>query len=385
MHASGNVDLNNNALHIKPLDTTLENLTGRFCFNNGNLNSDTLRANWFGQPVNVSFTTKENPQDFGVNVKLYADWQPAKLTKMPAQVASQLSGHLPWQGDVNITLPHQGGARYDVELKGDAKEVSSRLPAPLDKASGTTMPITVNASGDLKQFELSGSVANRHRFNSRWILDPQLRVDRGIWLNDAHSKPALPENAGMVLNLPALDGEAWAGLMMAGGASDAGSASGIRSVALPGNFTLRSPAVTLAGQQWHDIDATLNQGMNKGKSSVSIQGREIRGSLDMAQNAAWRSTTSTVQYYNPEWQSGGDSSKEQQQEASQIDFSSWPALQLSCAECWLRGQKFGRIQAQVTPKGDTLALTNGLVDTGSSRLTTCQANGLIAPTRRALR
>ncbi|MEZ3501720.1 AsmA2 domain-containing protein YhdP [Pantoea sp. KPR_PJ] len=363
VHASGNVDLNNNALHIKPLDTTLENLTGRFRFNNGNLDSDTLQATWFGQPVRVSFTTKENPQDFGVNVRLNGDWQPAKLTHVPAQVASQLSGHLPWQGEVNITLPHQGGARYDVELKGDAKEVSSRLPAPLNKASGTAMPVAVSASGDLTQFELSGSVASRHRFNSRWLLEPQLRVERGIWLNDAHSKPALPDRAGMVLNLPALDGEAWAGLMMAGGLSGAG---GTGSIALPDNVTLRSPAVTLAGQQWHDIDATLNQEVN-GNSSVSIQGREIRGSLAMAQRAAWRVALDYL-YYNPEWQSGDSSSKEQQQKASQIDFSRWPALQLVCAECWLRGQKFGRIQARVTPKGDTLALTNGLVDTGSSRL-----------------
>ena len=369
VHASGNVDLNNNALHIKPLNTTLENLTGRFRFNNGNLDSDTLRANWFGQPVNVSFSTRENPEDFGVNIRLDGDWQPAKLSQVPAQIASQLSGHLPWQGDVNITLPHQGGARYDVDIKGDAKEVSSRLPSPLNKASGEAMPIAVNASGDLKQFELSGSVANRHRFNSRWILEPQLRVDRGIWLNDARSKPALPDRAGMVLNLPALDGEAWAGLMMAGGASQDGGASGMGGVALPGDITLRSPAVTLAGQQWHDIDATLQQGA-KGSSNVSITGREIRGALSMAQNAAWRVALDYL-YYNPEWQSGGDSGaahQQQQQQVSKIDFSRWPALQLSCAECWLRGQKFGRIQAQVTPKGDTLALTNGLVDTGSSRL-----------------
>jgi len=169
----------------------------------------------------------------------------------------------------------------------------------------------------------------------------------------------------MVLNLPALDGEAWAGLMMAGGAAQGGGASEMGGVALPGDVTLRTPAVTLAGQQWHDIDATLEQGA-KGSSNVSITGREIRGTLAMTQNAAWRVALDYL-YYNPEWQNGGDSSAARQQQASKIDFSRWPALQPSCAECWLRGQKFGRIQAQVAPKGDTLALTNGLVDTGSVR------------------
>lgn len=71
------------------------------------------------------------------------------------------------------------------------------------------MPVAIKASGDLHHFDLSGSVDANHRFNSRWLLEPTLRVDRGIWLNDAQKTPALPDHPGMVLNLPALDGEAW--------------------------------------------------------------------------------------------------------------------------------------------------------------------------------
>lgn len=223
VHARGNVDLNNNSLFIKPLKTTINNLSGRFRYDNGNLASEDLRANWFGQPMGVRFSTKENPDDFGVNVKLQGDWQPAKISQVPAAVSKQLGGNLPWQGDVNITLPHHGGARYDVTLNGNAKEVSSHLPAPLDKKAGEAMPVAIKASGDLHHFDLSGSVDANHRFNSRWLLEPTLRVDRGIWLNDAQKTPALPDHPGMVLNLPALDGEAWVAMMAAGGASGAAS------------------------------------------------------------------------------------------------------------------------------------------------------------------
>ncbi|HAI06883.1 MAG TPA: DUF3971 domain-containing protein, partial [Pantoea sp.] len=145
VHASGNVVMNNNALFIKPLKTTLTNLTGRFRYNNGNLESEEMQARWFGQPLGVSFSTKENPDDFGVKVKLLGDWQPAKISQIPAAVSRQLAGHLPWQGDVDITLPHRGGARYEVELNGDGKEVSSRLPSPLDKKAGEVMPIAIKA------------------------------------------------------------------------------------------------------------------------------------------------------------------------------------------------------------------------------------------------
>lgn len=371
VHASGDVQMNNNSLHIKPLNTTMTHLTGQFRYNNGNLESDTLQANWFGQPIDVSFTTQENPDDFGVNVKLQADWQLAKITDIPRQISSQLAGHLPWQGEVNVTLPHKGGAHYAVQLKGDGKEVSSRLPPPLDKKAGESLPVTVNANGDLTHFDLSGSVDERHRFNSRWLLEPTLRVERGIWLNDTKTTPALPDRSGMVLNLPALDGEAWAALLMAGegGAASPSGEHKVGGATLPGNIILRSPAVSLAGQEWHDVDTTVTQEMG-GKTQVKVNAKELRGQLTTSPLAAWQVALDYL-YYNPDWQ-GADGKNTAAsplgQKSDQIDFSKWPAVQFQCAECWLMGQKYGRVSAGLQPKGSTLALTNGLVDTGSSRL-----------------
>ncbi|WP_394564432.1 DUF3971 domain-containing protein [Pantoea sp. SGAir0180] len=371
VHASGDVQMNNNSLHIKPLNTTMTHLTGQFRYNNGNLESDTLQANWFGQPIDVSFTTQENPDDFGVNVKLQADWQLAKINDIPRQISSQLAGHLPWQGEVNVTLPHKGGAHYAVQLKGDGKEVSSRLPPPLDKKAGESLPVTVNANGDLTHFDLSGSVDERHRFNSRWLLEPTLRVERGIWLNDTKTTPALPDRSGMVLNLPALDGEAWAALLMVGegGAASPTGEHKVGGATLPGNIILRSPAVSLAGQEWHDVDTTVTQVMG-GKTQVKVNAKELRGQLTTSPSAAWQVALDYL-YYNPDWQ-GADGKNTAAsplgQKSDQIDFSKWPAVQFQCAECWLMGQKYGRVSAGLQPKGSTLALTNGLVDTGSSRL-----------------
>jgi len=368
VHASGNVVLNNNSLHIKPLNTTLNNLTGRFRYNNGNLESEELQANWFGQPTGVSFSTKENPNDFGVNVKLLGDWQPGKLKVLPDAITRQLNGSLPWQGNVDITLPHKGGATYKVALQGEGKAVSSHLPAPLDKAAGEAMPITINADGDLKGFTLSGSVRERHRFNSRWILEPQLRVDRGIWLNDAKSTPKLPEKRGMELNLPPLNGEAWMGMMAgAGSARNAQGEPEVGGAALPGDFILRTPALTLGGQQWHDVNATVTQGP-AGNTHLQLESREARGSLQTAQRSPWQINLSYL-YYNPEWAEKSDGkSSPFGGNSSNINFSSWPALQLNCDECWIRGQKFGHMQAKLQPQGDTLALTNASIDSGSSKL-----------------
>lgn len=361
VHASGNVVLNNNELFIKPLGSAVKQLSGRFRFNNGNLESEELNGSWFGQPLAVKFTTQENKDDFGINVNLLGDWQPAKLTPVPAQLAEKLQGNVPWQGKVDIKLPHAGGATYRINVNADGKNVSSHLPAPLDKAANSPLPIEVNASGDLHGFALDGSIDHRHRFNSRWLLEPQLRVERGIWLNDAKTKPALPDRATMILNLPALDGEAWLGMLA--GLNKAGGTGTAKSI--PGEIALRTPMLTLGGQQWHDLEVTLNQLM-AGGMQASVQGKEIRGSLAAPDNKNWRLRLNYL-YYNPEWESSSASAATSNS-GSSIDFSRWPSVGLVCDECWLRGQKFGRMQAQVNVKGDTLALTNGLIDTGSARL-----------------
>ncbi|WP_130832127.1 AsmA2 domain-containing protein YhdP [[Erwinia] mediterraneensis] len=366
VHARGDVTMQNNELHIKPLDTTLKNLSGRFHYDNGNLDSEGMQASWFGQPVGVRFTTRENPEDFAVKVKLEGNWQPGKLTHIPPALAKALTGHLAWQSDVDITLPHKGGARYEVALTGDAKEVSSRLPSPLDKRGGQAMPIAIKATGNLNRFDLSGSVAGQHRFNSRWLLEPQLRIDRGIWLNAAQSTPPLPAKAGMVLNLPAMDGEAWLGLLSATGEGSTRGASKPAVPAIPGDIILRTPALWLAGQQWHDLQATLSQGPT-GNRQLAVAGREIRGNLNMATYAPWQAALDYL-YYNPEWDTQQKSRSPLSRDSADIDFSGWPAVQFSCAECWLRGQKFGRLSASLQPQGDTLVLTNGMVDTGSSTL-----------------
>ncbi|MEN8470974.1 hypothetical protein AAH476_41210, partial [Enterobacter cloacae subsp. cloacae] len=54
---------------------------------------------------------------------------------------------------------------------------------------------------------------------------------------------------------------------------------------------------------------------------------------------------------------------------SRVDFSGWPDLQLRCAECWLWGQKYGRIDGDFAIQGNTLSLSGGLVDTGFGRMT----------------
>ncbi|MGS3002055.1 YhdP family protein, partial [Escherichia coli] len=98
---------------------------------------------------------------------------------------------------------------------------------------------------------------------------------------------------------------------------------------------------------------------------VEAQGREINATLAMRNNAQWLANIKYL-YYNPSVaKNRGDSTPSSPFPTTErINFRGWPDAQIRCTECWCWGQKFGRIDSDITISGDTLTLTNGLIDTG---------------------
>lgn len=372
VHASGDIVLNNNSLYIKPLAATIKNLTGRFHYDNGNLRSETLNANWLDQPMQVNFTTEEQANAFLVNVGLQGAWQPSRLPGMPKPLVSQVAGSADWKSVVAVSLPHKGKTTYSVDIDAELEKVSSHLPAPLNKASGKRLPLQVKAKGDLNGFVLNGHVGEGNRFNSQWLLKGNaVTLARGSWKTSADTLPSLPESSALVLDLPALDGESWLGLLPSMRSSLSGNGAGSR-FRFPTEVTLHTPELQLLGQQWHDLSVTSRDSLNG--SAVQAQGREIDATLDIPHRGIWRSDIRYL-YYNPQWK--GDEAtnpialaeKKSPLNDPSISFQDWPALQLNCRECWIVGQNFGRVQGTLQPEKDRLTLSDGVIDTGKAQLT----------------
>lgn len=377
VRATGGVNLNNNSLFIKSLNSTMEHLSGQFAYDNGNLQSSQLTGNWFGQPFKAQFSTHELKDDYTINVGLEGNWQLAKITGTPAVVASKISGSAPWKGAVDISLPHKGEPNYRVAVSTDLKNVSSHLPSPLDKKSGHALPLNVNVKGGLQSFDLSGVLGGKDRFNSRWLLGKQLKLDRAAWQMNTAKTPALPKTSNLTLHLPALDGESWLALMSSDSATTnkAGSRGKVASKALapefsfPHEITLTTPQLTLGGQVWNDLLLRSTQGSNG--MSITAMGKEIDGTLMMNDAGPWKADLRYL-YFNPQWTvadaaSGGQTSSNPFAEDN-ISFTNWPALQLRCQACWFLGQNFRRVNADLIPAGNQLSLRNGLIDTGVVRL-----------------
>ncbi|EMM1432063.1 AsmA2 domain-containing protein YhdP [Escherichia coli] len=361
--AKGEVTLRNNSLFIKPLDSTLKNLSGKFSFINGDLQSEPLTASWFNQPLNVDFSTKEGAKAYQVAVNLNGNWQPAKTGVLPEAVNEALSGSVAWDGKVGIDLPYHAGATYNVELNGDLKNVSSHLPSPLAKPAGEPLPVNVKVDGNLNSFELTGQAGADNHFNSRWLLGQKLTLDRAIWAADSKTLPPLPEQSGVELNMPPMNSAEWLALFQKGAAESVGGAA-----SFPQHITLRTPMLSLGNQQWNNLSIVSQPTANG--TEVEAQGREINATLAMRNNAPWLANIKYL-YYNPSVaKTHGDSTNSSPFPTTErISFRGWPDAQIRCAECWFWGQKFGRIDSDITISGNTLTLTNGLIDTGFSRLT----------------
>ena len=358
--AKGEVALKNNSLFIKPLNSKLDNLSGKFRFINGNLTSEPLTARWFNQPLNVDFTTNEGAKAYQVAVNLSGNWQPARTGVLPTQINDALSGSVTWDGKVGIELPYRAGATYDVELSGDMKNVSSHLPSPLEKSAGEPLPFTMNVKGNLQGFELTGLVGENNHFNSHWMLGERLSLERAIWASDSKTLPPLPEHSGVELNLPAMDGAEWLALFQQGVGNQVGN-----TTHFPEHITLRTPMLSLGGQRWNNLSIISEPSANG--TVVEAQGREINASLAMHKNAPWLANIKYL-YYNPSVaKSNGTSSPFAA--ANQISFQGWPDAQIRCQQCWFWGQKYGRIDGDIAINGNTLTLSNGLLDTGYARLT----------------
>ncbi|ATA20354.1 uncharacterized protein (TIGR02099 family) [Gibbsiella quercinecans] len=367
--AQGEVALNNNALLVKPLGSTLEQVSGKFRFDNGNLTSDTLSANWFGQPLAIEFNTQEAEKDYKINVGLQGDWLPGKFPGLPPAAAEALQGSAPWQSKVAISLPHGGGAHYDIGLEADLKKVSSHLPSPLDKPAGQPLPLNVNVEGGLNGFRLSGRAGKQEHFNSEWRFPgKQVQLVRAAWRSDGGATPALPGSPSLSLDLPPLDGEKWLALLAPALPASGGHSGTAGSFRFPTTVALHTPQLLLGGQAWHRL--TLSAEQRIGGLEIAAKGDEVDGSLLSADNGPWRANIQYL-YYNPQF-NGGSGKAAQGGSTSAMDnasFRNWPSLMLRCQSCWILGQNLGKVEADIQNQGDTLALTHALIDTGKGRVT----------------
>ncbi|WP_237386530.1 AsmA2 domain-containing protein YhdP [Xenorhabdus sp. Sc-CR9] len=372
VNASGEVVLKDTQLFIKPLDSKMEHLSGKFRFDNGNLTSDSLSAHWFGNPLSLRFSTKDLPKHYQVDVNLGAHWAAQTLPELPAEIRSKLSGRLNWLGKVNIIIPSsdlssEDKVKYRVAIDADLSHINSKLPVLDTPSLRKWNNVNILAAGDLDQLQMKGSIGERYAFNTQWMLkEKHTRLQRGILTTDGEGVPALPKKSLLALELPAIDGEKLLALIE----PLSRHSSADNGLLWTNVFEISLPSLDLAGQRWNQLAFNVVRqadGMN-----VSAVGEEIDGSLFIQKNKPMQASINYL-YYDPRFVADPvvDADKLTLNKASSPHYSldNWPSLNIICAECWIAGLKLGKVTASIKPEGDSLILTNGQVENSAGKLT----------------
>ncbi len=372
VEASGDVQLSNNYLYIKPLKGKLKKINGHFHYHNGTLNSDTIAASLFGQPVTLRFSIEEQEKAFIGKIELSGKWTPTQFSELPKPLQTELSGTADWRSHMVINLPRKGFETYRFTIDADLKNISTRLPKPLNKAKGTMLPLKMFAKGDLKGFTLSGSLGKTAKFGSQWLLrSDSLVLARAAWQQGAKTPPRLPEEAELILILPSLEGESYLWMFSALHGDFSLHKRSKSGIFFPEKMKLRTPILQVLGQEWHDVILSSRNTLQG--VEIHAIGREINANLMIPKSGMKRADILYL-YYNPQWKSGEESNPVALPDKKSllnehIQFKDWSTLQFSCDECWIAGKNLGQITVTLQPEKDKFRFSDGVIDAGKVKLT----------------
>ncbi|WMY97098.1 MAG: DUF3971 domain-containing protein [Arsenophonus sp.] len=100
---SGRIGFDKNDIYI--FDKKIKKLTGYIYFKNSNFESKKLRAEWFGQPVNLILKTIKTKKNYYININFSGNWQFDKFFILPQFIVRYLSGITTSYGKIYINIP----------------------------------------------------------------------------------------------------------------------------------------------------------------------------------------------------------------------------------------------------------------------------------------
>ncbi|VAX76206.1 Uncharacterized protein YhdP [Serratia symbiotica] len=358
VRAKGKLALYNNSLFLNLLGSELHQMTGTIRFDNGNLQSDTLSANWCGQPILIDLNTQEGKHNYKVNVNMQADWYLSKFPGLRQDLANKFGGSAPWKGQISLMLPHKGKMGYQIGVNADLTKISSDLPPPLLKLANEPLALRVQVSGGLNGFTLTANTGKESNFTSAWLFDKKkVRLIRASWKNTGGGVPSLPIRESLDLDLKLVDGSHWLELLE----PILGKAGSLGSVILPKTMVFKTLKLFLFGQVWNNLILSANK--HSTEFLVSAKGNEVDGVLQLVDNGPWRADINYL-YYTPKFKNAKNPLVLGEDKGKQISWRNWPALMLRCHSCWLLGKNFGNFKAYLTHQGDREILDYELIGAG---------------------
>ncbi len=343
---AGDFRLDDNSVTLSPQLPAIEHATGTVSFTESSVTLNDVQGRFLGGAVTISGGTAP-----GVRLRAVARGR-AEAAELEPLLPSRWRGFLSGAaGYVATATLRDGNAQLSVasSLKG----VASTLPAPLDKAAGSELPLRIELLPGTNDARDRISVRLGDRLAAEILRQregKELAVQRAsIAIGPRRgTKMRLPERPGVLVYgaMPALDLDRWLPLITGGGSAVGPTAVDLKTGTLDA-FGKRLSAVT------------LKAGADAEGWSANVQADELAGDLSYRTGDGGKLIARLSRLQIPEDAPGhGTGAKGDEKEVKDL-----PALDLIADRFAFRGKQLGRIEVAAQRAGpdwriERLAMVN---------------------------
>ncbi|MFV8436790.1 YhdP family protein [Vibrio owensii] len=377
--AWGYADLKNNRVDIDAPPMTLESATGRIKFDNDVVTTSGLSAELLKQPISLDFRGENAEQGYNVTINTLGDWDVDPLKPyLGERWLSLVSGHAPWQMDIDLQL-NDVGFTYQVDVLAQLSQLASEYPYPLAKKRGEKGQAKLQASGNQESISARLQIPNA-KYQTEIDISgdvPQLTATNLVIGNGGFKiSPVVGHDASIRLDDLSLD--KWADLMHVPQSTTQSVLSSMKTptIPLPTRVSMDVQNLELGGIEFHDVD--LNARKKNLSWQLEVDSQEVKGKANYLKPYDLSVSLDHLHLYIPGFD---EMTKErsslfasEDQTAPLISnfdrkfHAEMPNLTLSIDDFWLQGYKVGKVNVDVERGNNRLEWKNVNFSSGQNRV-----------------
>ncbi|MCG7515964.1 YhdP family protein [Vibrio sp. MMH1-50] len=377
--AWGYADLKNNRVDIDAPPMTLENATGRIKFDNDVVTTSGLSAELLMQPISLDFRGENAEQGYNVTINTLGDWEVDPLKPyLGERWLSLVSGHAPWQMDIDLQL-NDVGFTYQVDVLAQLSQLASEYPYPLGKKRGEKGQAKLQASGNQESVSARLQIPNaKYQTEIDISGDVPVLTATNLVVGNGGFKisPVVGHDASIRLDDLSLD--KWADLMHVPQSTTQSVLSSMKTptVPLPTRISMDVKNLELGGIEFHDVD--LNARKKNLSWQLDVDSQEVKGKANYLKPYDLSVSLEHLHLYIPGFD---EMTKERSSLFASEDQSAplisnfdrkfhaeMPNLTLNIDDFWLQGYKVGKVNVDVERGNNRLEWKNVTFSSGQNRI-----------------
>ncbi|EJG1696562.1 TIGR02099 family protein [Vibrio parahaemolyticus] len=377
--AWGYADLKDNRVDIDAPPMTLEKATGRIQFDNDVVTTSGLSAELLSQPISLDFHGESADQGYNVTINTLGDWDVEPLKPyLGERWLSLVSGHAPWQMDIDLQL-NDVGFTYQVDVLAQLGRLASEYPYPLTKKVGEAGQAKLQASGNQESISARLQIPNaKYQTEIDISGDVPVLTATNLVLGKGGFKisPVVGHDAS--IRLDELNLDKWATLLDTPESKAQSVLANMQTptIPLPTRIEVETPNLLLGGIEFHDV--ALNASKKNLSWQLDVSSQEVKGKATYLKPYDLSVSLDHLHLYLPDFE---EMTKErssifasEDQNAPLITnfdrkfHAEMPNLTLNIDDFWLQGYKVGKVNVDLQRQDDRLEWKNITFSSGKNRI-----------------